>query len=1202
MRGLHVSTHLLLLVAPLFSLALKAGESIDGQSAPDWKPQPAWSPGKAASTFSVTGRDGNLAFRARDGVMTWTFAPRAQHLAGGKRFLLLRYRAQGVPSTGDYLLIGLDGSPGWRHYLTQRDLQADGAEHTLAVDLLAFLPPDQIEQLALRVSPLPGQTAELEASLTCADAPPPGAKVHGLSSDRKSTRLQLEAFDWQACPSWVPQNAATAHRLEKTAASLRLQVQGAGRAMRWRATAPPPVDVQTMPFFAVRYRATGPFAPGGYILQTDVLDSQGERKSAHLLTGRDLDADGAWHVFRRRLDERGTAAGLAAGIDCGNAASEIEIDWIAFESHPLAMPVAELLDFQPLDQPWPAGSQGFTPLEAPSNSSHRLGPLALARFGFGDWFPTSHIQVAGVPFQVPDRLESVLASGLAEEDALAVDLPAGPLPQEILLLLGAEFPHREFTLHTQTSWPLHALSEPERLVCALEYADGTVDEFLPIHAGKGQPLVGHGLALYAVRPAPSTKPRRLVLRDRMTNAAFAILGVTLNHEAPRIPEPAVAPLPDPPARKAPSAPATFEFSRLGGLCWDSIHSPLFGEPVALAGEPVFSLRLENRLIPSTDWTIREAVSSPAEGFRADCVWEDDGLSLSARFSAKPVDARSVQLSLELRNAGKAPLTGTLLFPQLAKLALGPVEDTWYLACRTGGIINRVPCAWRDEIGEPHALPLDGFFNPRLGAGLALLPRDLEGVFRWYCVGKDDRGGNYALEFLPQTVAPGESWTCVPVVMAAVAGDWRDQLALYRDWASTWYRPSAPRKDWFARTVGVPSFCPTEPFNRPLDERVDLLGQAKRIEQALGYCDYLHLFGWAITPDHGHWGAYDEYQQLGGRETFAAQIRKCREAGVPTGLYLDGYLVSTRAAKPSREQQESWSIRTADGKMLYHPSYDAHSMCPHAAGWREHLVSAYRRVAAETQPSGMYLDEFGKCMTGRACWASTHGHPVPMGMSAGEWLLSRQIRAAIPPATALYCEYVPADVGCQYLDGAYGHTALDGFRDGYDQFSPSYINLQRFALPDFKIFELTYYAPLKNGNWFLLKYPFFNGEGYYMTSYYWKGDAHATGFLRQALRVLHSHADAFASPNVEPLVPTLAPGLFANRFSTPEKSVWTLFNATSRTLRGPLLSVPHPAGARYADEWSGQPVAFTPDGTTARLSLTLGPRQVGCVAQFHQPSP
>ena len=273
------------------------------------------------------------------------------------------------------------------------------------------------------------------------------------------------------------------------------------------------------------------------------------------------------------------------------------------------------------------------------------------------------------------------------------------------------------------------------------------------------------------------------------------------------------------------------------------------------------------------------------------------------------------------------------------------------------------------------------------------------------------------------------------------------------------------------------------------------------------------------------------------------------------------------------------------------------MCPYVAEWRDHLVAAYRRLAEEIRPDGLYLDEFGKCMISRTCYSHDHGHPSPAGMSPGEWILTRQIREALPAKIATYCEFVPADVATQYIDGAYGHVSLQNHREGYGEVSPHFVNLHRFALPGFKTFELIYYAPLRNGNWFLLKYPFFNGDGYYLTGADLAGyDDHSRAFLTRVFKLQHDHADALTSTDVEPLVSTAQPGLYANRFSTDRKSVWTLWNANYRTARGALLTVPHVPGARYHDAWNDRPIKAHVDGQQATLTLEVGPRSVGCVVQ------
>jgi len=593
----------------------------------------------------------------------------------------------------------------------------------------------------------------------------------------------------------------------------------------------------------------------------------------------------------------------------------------------------------------------------------------------------------------------------------------------VLVLLAAAFPPDEmFGSNWRRPTPLRMLDEPERLVFELAYADGSSDAMLPIHAAKAAYGVGHGIAVYALHPSPGKAPTRLILRGRMRNASFGIVGVTVNAGKPRVPEPRIPKVWYPPVDDAPAADVKFAFEGEVGPTWSSISSPMLNGTVDLKGKPIFILRLGEKEIPASDWHVGTTRrDDKTVGIFAG--YDHNGVVLRALLIATRTARDEVLLELKLTNVSGKPVTGTLMFPCISGLAIGSVADTWYFCGRRGGVIHRLPCAWRDEIGEAHSLQVDGFFNPKLGAGICFMPRDTKGVFRWYRVGKDETGGNYALEFLPQTVGHRETWECVPTVAKVVAGDWKAQLREYLAWVKTWYKPLAPRKPWFQKIWSFPSYCPARPLTAPVDKRADLLAEA-------------------------------------------------------------------------------------------------------------------RRVAEEIEPNGLYIDELGRSMVRRTCYATDHGHRVPMGMSPGEMLLARQIREAVPPEIATYTEYVPPDVFCQFVDGAFGHVPLYGHRDGYDAVAPHYVNLHRFAFPDVKIFELIYSVPLRNGNWFLLKYP----------------------------------------------------------FSTPTKAVWTLFNANYRTIRGKLLVVPHREGARHHDAWNGRPVDATVEKNKAELTFVIGPRAVGCIVQ------
>ena len=165
-------------------------------------------------------------------------------------------------------------------------------------------------------------------------------------------------------------------------------------------------------------------------------------------------------------------------------------------------------------------------------------------------------------------------------------------------------------------------------------------------------------------------------------------------------------------------------------------------------------------------------------------------------------------------------------------------------------------------------------------------------------------------------------------------------------------------------------------------------------------------------------------------------------------------------------------------------------------------------------------------------------------------------------------------------------------------APHFIDLPRFVFPDFKQFHIIHYVGTRAGNWWLHKFPFFNGAVFRIGEPNLPGmDAASLAFLKQAVQVQCEHRAAFASHQVTPLVPTLQAGVFANLFSAPTERVWTLYNANGRGVRGGLLRVPHTAGARYADAWNGLPLQPAIRDGLAEIALDLGPKAIGCVVQM-----
>ena len=104
------------------------------------------------------------------------------------------------------------------------------------------------------------------------------------------------------------------------------------------------------------------------------------------------------------------------------------------------------------------------------------------------------------------------------------------------------------------------------------------------------------------------------------------------------------------------------------------------------------------------------------------------------------------------------------------------------------------------------------------------------------------------------------------------------------------------------------------------------------------------------------------------------------------------------------------------------------------------------------------------------------------------------------------------------------------------------------------------------------------------------------FMTRVFALQHQYAEAFTSSNVEPLVATEQPGLYANCFRAKKQVVWTFFNANYRTVRGALLTTPRVAGACYIDAWAEKPLATVVRGPAVTLMGVIGPRSLGCCTE------
>ncbi|MCC7496302.1 MAG: SUMF1/EgtB/PvdO family nonheme iron enzyme [Bryobacterales bacterium] len=106
----------------------------------------------------------------------------------------------------------------------------------------------------------------------------------------------------------------------------------------------------------------------------------------------------------------------------------------------------------------------------------------------------------------------------------------------------------------------------------------------------------------------------------------------------------------------------------------------------------------------------------------------------------------------------------------------------------------------------------------------------------------------------------------------------------------------------------------------------------------------------------------------------------------------------------------------------------------------------------------------------------------------------------------------------------------------------------------------------------LQHAWFNGTGYESWENVWGIWNQISGRDAEALRriaKLERHfADLLVAAGWEPHTPTLRYGVFASRFPSAERTLYTVVNRNEFTVAGEQLEIPHTAGARYYDVWHG----------------------------------
>ncbi len=901
-------------------------------------------------------------------------------------------------------------------------------------------------------------------------------------------------------------------------------------------------------------------------------------------------------------------------------------DWKFRQRNVVAAGIPFVVSTKDLNAIVPETEQGIGSIAMPLDKWEGEAPAEPNEWGKGHGTRNTEKGLAHQRFALPTDMSSRQWEGEApDEPKLATKA------LEAYLLMAASFPRWEEPSYGGGS--LIRIRHPHRFAVEVVYRDGSSELYFPLRVSSRRPEIVSGLDVYVV---PLRKPAKEIrLHDRMRLGDFALCGLTLNlgepqfggtrdrgqgasllWDVPSLPVARQAKLAPPKRVSVQHRKDRLILENANLRLVVQLQPPMLAELWLLPAKrnilpkpvPLFSVQSWEGKVKATSANYRvQSGWDTGQGTRDRFVLHLKAPNTSlpdVRIFLTMDEATTVEMRVVLHNKSQQTQRWRFHLPDRWGFCIG--ENDFYAYPLRTAIISDREISLRYRYSGWLPLQFLDLSAPELGIGLGLLTKDLTGFDRHVELRREGKVTHLGISWHCDPVNANESVELPPVELFVHSGDWRQAFERYKAWVRTWYQPLAPRKDWFRKVF---AFRQDYIAAGLFDFATKTYRFAERVQfakEAFGACDYLHIFDWGATLHRGRTGDYDPWnERLTNSDEFKVAVMNLQGAGVPVGLYIEGYLVDERS-RVGKAHGPNWALRRPDGSIAYWaPDSTEFFMCPSAKGWQDYLTGVYRRVREETGAIGFYIDQFGFC--DRTCYAShlstphsalstTYDHPPDWHVLQGEGQLTRKVRQALPPECVIYTESFPPDIHTVLQDGSFDY-AINYFQTAAYRWMPVPVRLGRFAFPDFKVLQIIVCDLPVGTNEEAVRQVFFNGDGFWLQGepYSW-WQPEALSVLRKCIAILREHADAFASDRCEPLVPTLVSGVFANKFEGESKTVWTLYNANWRSVSGEILAVPHISGARYFDAWNGKELKPRIVGKTAYLHLTIEPHGVGCVVQ------
>lgn len=709
--------------------------------------------------------------------------------------------------------------------------------------------------------------------------------------------------------------------------------------------------------------------------------------------------------------------------------------------------------------------------------------------------------------------------------------------------------------------PRREIDSPDQTIVVKEYEDGSVERSFPCSVTRMRNSITNGeWDAYAVPLDETRTLKRIRIIERMSYGRLFLAAAMVNTDEPLQERyanaedpfiPSLSYVVPPPGDEASATMDAsgrlriansfyeIELETRGALWLSSIGNRVQASEYLQRKSPLFSLIANGLLSPNEDWRVASCEVNRAT-VSIDLLHRDPAMPLEAQLTLAPERGDALAMRMALSNRGSSPIPLRLLFPSVrgAQISERPGDDVYFIpAERTAWGRGDVDI----NIAHSGAMPLQwmSIYSLERACGLALHTRDLELTPRRFRYQHSRAGGNLGIEYGGSSddgamlLGPGETlltpWSLVQVHV----GDWHRAFDRHRDWLVSLdgKQRENPMSDAFLIWREYPVSGSGDLFDRERNAyQFDPL--IERLRDEFGGVDAIELARWRHEPVSSSIADLSEIER-GSEVNLRRNIEDAARRRILTSLTFD----------PSWPILADGARRFAEPRSLpgeaFLPLSSAMAMNPGYGPWQrffaQSLISTAQRLAAPL----ICLDRIGAAAPAR----SRNDHSMLTAI--------KQVFANVETAPGVYVERAPSDVSLRHVDGALSYAISGGAFA-----APLPVNLLRFSAPNARSIEKIH------PGWKLYamgpqraKLAVFHGQGLWLkgrpASWY---SRECRAFIRDAYAFLREHSGAFASSDVDPLLPTMQAGLYANRFSSQNRHVITFYNSTPHTISGDLLTL------------------------------------------------